>query len=41
MFGNFDIFISKSTDGGNTFGEPENLSNNEGFSSDPELALLQ
>jgi hypothetical protein len=39
--GNFEILLAKSTDGGETFGEPLNISNNEGFSSDPEVELLQ
>ena len=39
--GNFEILLSKSTDGGETFSTPENISNNEGFSLEPDLALLQ
>jgi hypothetical protein len=37
--GNFDIFMSKSTDGGITFGPPDNISNNEGFSGFPQIAV--
>ena len=33
-FGNFDIFLSKSTDGGQTFSTPQNISNNLGFSNE-------
>ena len=39
--GNFEILLSKSTDGGETFSTPENISNNDGFSLEPDLALLQ
>ena len=38
-FGNFDIFLAKSTDGGETFSTPENISNNEGFSEFPQFAV--
>ena len=38
-FGNFEILIAKSTDGGQTFSTPENISNNEGFSGSPEIAV--
>src|SRR6478672_4580163 len=36
---NYDIFISKSNDGGKTFGKEINLSNNSGFSEHPHLAV--
>ena len=35
---NFDIFFSYSHDGGQTFSEPDNLSNNTGFSFIPEIS---
>src|ERR671923_2030407 len=35
---NYDIFIKKSIDGGLTFGEEINLSNNPGFSEHPQIA---
>ena len=38
-FGNFDIFSSKSTDGGETFSTPENISNNPGTSALPAIAV--
>ena len=38
-FGNFDIFIAKSTDGGETFSTPENISNNDGVSTFPRIAV--
>lgn len=34
-----EIFLSKSIDGGETFSEPANLSNNEGFSQMPKIAV--
>ncbi len=37
--GNFDIFFSRSTDGGATFSAPKNLSNNTGFSFEPQIAV--
>ena len=37
--GNFDIFFIKSTDGGNTFSKPVNLSNDPGVSYFPRIAL--
>ncbi len=36
--GNFDIFFSFSHDGGQTFSEPDNLSNNTGFSVEPQIS---
>jgi S1-C subfamily serine protease len=36
--GNFDIFFIKSTDGGNTFSKPLNLSNDPGLSYLPKIA---
>ena len=36
---NYDIFIRKSNDGGDTFGKEINLSNNSGFSEHPHLAV--
>lgn len=36
--GNFDIFFIKSTDGGNTFSKPLNLSNDPGLSYLPRIA---
>jgi hypothetical protein len=35
---NYDIFFKRSSDGGNTFGNEINLSNNNGFSEHPQLA---
>jgi len=35
--GNFDIFFIKSTDGGNTFSKPLNLSNDSGLSYQPRI----
>ncbi|MFZ0511434.1 MAG: trypsin-like peptidase domain-containing protein [Candidatus Nitrosopolaris sp.] len=37
--GNFDIFFIKSTDGGNTFSKPLNLSNDPGLSYLPRIAI--
>jgi PKD domain-containing protein/K319-like protein len=37
--GLYDIFFSKSIDGGATFSAPKNLSNNPGFSFDPRIAV--
>ena len=37
--GNFDIFFSRSTDGGVTFSTPKNLSNNAGSSVFPQIAV--
>lgn len=34
-----EIFFSKSTDGGETFSAPQNLSNNEGFSDSQSIAV--
>jgi len=36
--GNFDIFFSRSTDGGLTFSEPENISENAGLAFDPQIS---
>ncbi|TAK26603.1 MAG: exo-alpha-sialidase [Nitrosarchaeum sp.] len=36
---NMEILFSKSTDGGTTFSTPMNLSNNDGFSSYPSIAI--
>ena len=33
-----DIFFAKSTDGGETFDDPINVSNTEGFSGKPDIA---
>jgi hypothetical protein len=33
-----DVFLASSTDGGLSFGSPTNISNNSGFSLNPELA---
>ncbi|MDQ4073534.1 MAG: glycoside hydrolase [Thermoproteota archaeon] len=38
--GNFEIFFSRSTDGGNTFSSPVNLSSNNGFSIGPKMAII-
>ncbi|MCV0391990.1 MAG: glycoside hydrolase [Nitrosopumilus sp.] len=35
---NMEVSFSKSIDGGDTFSEPKNISNNEGFSSFPSIA---
>jgi hypothetical protein len=37
--GNLDVFFRKSTDGGNSFGETINLSNNPSWSTKPEIAV--
>lgn len=37
---NYDIFFMKSNDGGDTFGDPVNLSNNPGFSEHPQIAAV-
>jgi len=37
--GFFDIFYSETTDGGSTFSEPVNISNNLGTSTTPQIAL--
>lgn len=37
--GNPDVFFAKSDDGGETFGNPINLSNNEEWSTDPKIAV--
>lgn len=37
--GNFDIFFSRSTDGGLNFSTPQNVSNSPGLSRTPQLAL--
>jgi hypothetical protein len=39
--GNWEILLAKSTDGGKTFGKPNNISDNAGSSQEPELALLR
>ncbi|HET8792297.1 MAG TPA: sialidase family protein, partial [Nitrososphaeraceae archaeon] len=39
--GQFDIFLSKSSDGGITFNQPINLSNDKGDSIKPNLIALQ
>lgn len=36
---NYDIFFAKSTDSGNTFGQPLNISNSPGESGWPQLAV--
>jgi hypothetical protein len=36
--GNGDIFFAISTDGGLTFSDPENISENEGFSQEPQIS---
>jgi len=35
----YDIFFKRSTDGGASFGDTINLSNNQGISTDPDIAL--
>ena len=37
---NYDIFFKKSSDNGETFGSPINLSNNSGFSEHPQIASV-
>jgi hypothetical protein len=37
--GNTEIFLRRSTDGGDTFHDTVNLSNNKGLSQDPRLAI--
>jgi hypothetical protein len=37
LYKNMEIHFSKSTDGGETFSEPQNISNNEGFSQYPSI----
>ena len=39
MSGNFEIFFSKSLDGGATFSPPKNISNNPGESLTPRIAV--
>ena len=39
--GNFEILLSKSTNGGESFNIPENISNNQCSSQEPEIALMQ
>jgi hypothetical protein len=34
------VFVTKSTDGGNTFSKPLNISKNPGASQEPKLVLL-
>jgi len=41
LTGNEDILFSKSTDGGNNFSIPLNLSNNTGDSSEPQIAVFE
>ena len=36
--GNFDVFFSFSNNNGLTFSQPENISNNDGFSGSPQIA---
>ncbi len=36
---NYDVFFSKSTDGGQTFSQPMNVSNNPGASGWPQIAV--
>ena len=36
---NYDILLKSSTDGGQTFGDVINLSNNSGFSEHPQIAI--
>ncbi len=38
--GNWEILLSTSANGGETFSTPENVSNNPGDSQQPQLALL-
>jgi hypothetical protein len=38
--GNADVFFAKSEDGGETFTDPINLSNNEEWSSEPRIAVV-
>ena len=38
--GNFDIFLAVSTDGGQTFSAPKNISNNAGDSFDANITAL-
>ena len=38
--GNFDIFFEVSTNNGTSFGTPINISNNAGFSSNPQIAAI-
>lgn len=37
--GNFDIFFSRSSDGGATFSSPKNISNSAGLSQNPQLGI--
>lgn len=37
--GDFDIFLSRSGDGGNSFSTPINVSNSLGFSGNPKIAI--
>ena len=36
--GNFEVFVAKSSDGGNTFASPVNISNNSAPSGAPQIA---
>ena len=38
---NYDIFLRKSNDEGNTYGSPVNLSSNPGFSEHPQLSAFE
>lgn len=37
--GNFDIFFSRSVDGGATFSSPKNISNGSGLAQNPQMAI--
>ena len=37
----WEILLTTSTNGGETFDKPKNISNNPGESREPDLALLQ
>ena len=36
-----DVFLATSTDGGSTFGDPENISDNEPASHQPSIAVAE
>jgi len=41
IFGNYDIFFSKSTDNGKTFGDRINISNDTGYSAFPRILSIK
>lgn len=39
--GKFQIYFTKSSDGGSTFGDPINLSNSTGDSVNPQIGIVE